>query len=110
MPRASYKQTYIRKWRKRRGLSLRQLADRLESSPGEPLISHASIGRIERGEQPYSQPILEAIAFALNVSVAQLLMVDPTKDGEVIELFNEIEASKRDDAIRILKALASEAS
>lgn len=96
---------FIREWREYRGLSLRKLADRMEKSPGVPLTSHANIGRIETNQQPYSQDILEAIADALNVSVTDLLTVDPTKDGEVVDLVRLIKAKDRDAAIRILRAL-----
>jgi len=100
-----YSKTYIREWREYRGLSLRRLADRIELDGQGESISHASIGRIEKGEQPYSQPILEALAHALNCSVTDLLSVDPTKEGEVIDLVRLLNDAQRDQAIRVLKAL-----
>lgn len=81
-----YGKMFIREWRQYRGLSLRRLADRLELNGPDETFSHASIGRIEKGQQPYSQPILEAIADALNVEVHHLLSVDPTKEGQVVDL------------------------
>jgi transcriptional regulator with XRE-family HTH domain len=105
MTKRKYGKTYIREWREYRGLSLRRLADRLELNGPEETISHASIGRIENGLQPYSQPILEAIAAALNVSVTDLLGVDPTKEGEVVDLMRMINDKNRAQAIRVLKAL-----
>lgn len=101
-----YGKTFIREWRLHRGLSLRRLAGRLELDGPDDTFSHASIGRIETGKQPYTQPILEAIAAALDVTVADLLMVDPDKEGEVIDLVRRINAKNRDAAIRMLKALA----
>jgi transcriptional regulator with XRE-family HTH domain len=109
-----YRRTYIKEWREKRGLSLRRLADRLEYSPGgEPLISHASIGRIEKGQQPYSQPILEAIAAALGVPAWMLLEVNPDKDGDVIDItlrLNKAPPQLRDQAISILNALLQSAA
>ncbi|ASQ10201.1 helix-turn-helix transcriptional regulator [Sinorhizobium meliloti] len=105
MTKRKYGKTYIREWREYRGLSLRRLADRLELNGPEETISHASIGRIENGLQPYSQPIIEAIAAALNVSVTDLLGVDPTKEGEVVDLMRMINDKNRAQAIRVLKAL-----
>lgn len=100
--------TYIRAWREKRGLSLRQLAGRLETTPGgEPLISFASLGRIEKGKQPYSQPILEALAHALNVSPSMLLEVDPNAEGQVIDLLRKLEPSKRTQALEYLRYLAT---
>lgn len=104
-----YRKTYIRQWREKRGLSLRRLAERLENSPGGDLmLSHVSIGRIERGLQPYSQGTLEAIAEALGVTAAMLLEVNPEKDGDVIDItlrLNKAPPELRKQAINILEAL-----
>jgi len=108
-----YQRTYIKEWREKRGLSLRRLAERLEETPGgELLISHASIGRIEKGQQPYSQPILEAIAAALGVPAYMLLEVNPDKDGDVIDItlrLNKAPAELRNQAINIINALLQSA-
>lgn len=100
-----YGKTFIREWREYRGLSLRRLADRVELDGPTETISHASLGRIEKGDQPYSQPILEALAHALSCSVIDLLSVDPTKEGEVVDLMRLIDDRNREQAIRVLKAL-----
>jgi len=104
----SRKPHYIKEWRLKRGLSLRRLAARMETEPGVELISHASLARIEKGEQPYSQDILEALAVALDTSMAMLIEVDPTKDGEVIDLMRRLDESKRAQALDYLKFLASQ--
>jgi transcriptional regulator with XRE-family HTH domain len=77
---------FLRAWRKHRGLSLRQLAERMEIEPGVPLMSHANLGRIETGEQPYTQDLMEALSDALGVSVPMLIEVNPEVDGQVIDL------------------------
>lgn len=104
-----YGRTYIKEWREKRGLSLRRLADRLEQTPGgDLLISHTSIGRIEKGQQPYSQPILEAIAEALGVSASMLLEVNPNIDGDVIDITLRLKKASpelRQQAIDIIQAL-----
>lgn len=51
----------LRAWRERHGVSLRQLADRLRGDDEDPLISYASLGRIERGLQPPSWAVLERL-------------------------------------------------
>lgn len=43
--------------------------------------THASIGRIENGRMPYSQPIMEGISKALGVPVATLITTPPPEDG-----------------------------
>lgn len=90
MAKQPYKRTYIAEWRKFRGLSLRKLADRVESEPGEASLSHASIQRIEMGTQIYTQETLEALAVALNCTPADLLTVNPNKEGKVVDLLTEL--------------------
>ena len=58
----------------------------MEREPGIPLMSHANIGRVENFQQPYSQELLEAAAVAFDCTVEQILTVDPTKEGEVIDI------------------------
>jgi transcriptional regulator with XRE-family HTH domain len=101
-----YEKTYLRNWRKKKGLSLRKLAARMEYEPGVQLISHVQLGRIEKGEQPYSQPILEAAAQALGITVTMIVDVDPDKEGDVIDLLKYLKGSKRDQAIEYLRFLA----
>jgi transcriptional regulator with XRE-family HTH domain len=79
----------------------------MERSPGEPLISHAQISRIEKGENQYTEETLWALAEALDCDVADLIGVDPTKDGEIVDLMRHMPADKRKDAIAVLKALAN---
>lgn len=100
---------FIRAWREYRGLSLRRLADLLEMAPGVPLMSHANIGRIETGQQPYTQDFLEATARALGVTTADLLTVDPTKEGEVVDLMRAIAERKDEQTLAVLRALAGKA-
>ena len=107
MEKSKYKISFIRQWREERGYSLRTLASRMESEPGIELISYAQLGRIEKGQQPYSQPILEAAAHALNVSVTDLIRNDPTKDSEVIDLLKELSESDKNYAIKFLKSMKS---
>lgn len=107
--RATYRRTYIEAWRKYRGLSQVQLEHRMERAPGEPLISRVSIGRIEKGLQPYSQPILEALAEALDCTPSDLLEVNPMKDGEVVDLMRilrSMDHAKLGQIAKIAKAIA----
>ena len=96
---------YIKEWRLHRKLSLRKLADRMETEPGVPLTSHANIDRIEKGVQPYSQEILEAIAVALDVSVTDLLSINPTKNAEIVDLLNAMPDKTKETAFKMLKSL-----
>jgi transcriptional regulator with XRE-family HTH domain len=102
-----HEKTFLRKWRKKKRLSLRQLAARMEYEPGVQLISHAQLQRIETGEQAYTQPILEAAALALGITTSMILDVDPDKEGDVIDLLRYLKGPKRDQAIEFLRFLAN---
>lgn len=96
---------YLREWRKYRGLSLRKLAERMESEPGIQLTSHANLGRIELFQQPYTQEILEAAAVALDCTVGDILSVDPTKEGEVVDLLRLLKEKDPETVRAFLQAL-----
>lgn len=98
------KKHYIKQWREFRGYSLRKLAARMEESPGEELLSFASIGRIENGKQPYTQQTLEALAFALDCKPYMLLTMNPLVDGEVIDIMKLLEGDSGGKALNVLKA------
>jgi len=98
---------YIAEWIKHRGVSLRKLAARMEAAPGEQMLSHASIGRIAKGEQPYSEEILLALADALDCTVPQLLTVNPLKDGEVIDMLTLLKDKDPATVRAILSGLPS---
>lgn len=73
--KASQPKHFIKKWRKYRGYTLEALAADVGST-------HATLSRIERGLSPYSQEILEKLAWALKCTPADLLARDPTRMKE----------------------------
>jgi transcriptional regulator with XRE-family HTH domain len=98
------KATYIRAWRKERGYTLDQMVGRLAELGVE--TTGASISRIERGEQPYSQDILEALAEALAVTVADLIENNPAMpDAEVIDLMRHLDEREKQQAAAVIKAM-----
>jgi transcriptional regulator with XRE-family HTH domain len=103
------KKHYIREWRQFRDLSLVRLAGRMTDHAGNEVISSVSIGRIERGQQPYSQPIIEGLAVALDCTVEDLVSVNPHKAGEVVDLMRIIkrfDADKVQQLLKIAKAIS----
>lgn len=68
----------IKAWRKHRDLTLARLSERLEVMEGFQ-ISDGQLSRIERGEQPWNQDLLEALARILQCEPADLIMRDPTR-------------------------------
>lgn len=104
LPYMGRKATYIRAWRKDRGYSLDEVVGRLDVLGVS--ITGASLSRIERGLQPYSQDFLEALADALNVSVSQLIEHDPSLPGakviDLLQRLTEREASQAEDVLRAM--------
>ena len=95
-------QHFFREYRERKGISLRKLAASLPTdAKGEPLVSYAQLNRIEHGEQAFTEPVLNAVADALGVHRIMLLEMDPTKDGEMVEMLGKLNAKTRADAIRL---------
>ncbi len=103
-PKPARRPTYIRSWRKHRGLTLSQLADRLVVEL-EIEISEGQLSRIERGETPYSQDILEALAAVLRCEPADLIMRDPTQPDAIWSLLDTLKPGERLQAVEIIKAL-----
>jgi transcriptional regulator with XRE-family HTH domain len=95
--------TFIRQWREHRGLSLERLAGRLSTTK-------ASLSRIERGLQPYSQPILEALAEALTCAPADLLMRNPTDPEGIWSIWDNIPVLDRPRVVAVLRAMLSSAT
>ena len=71
----------LREWREFRDLTLEHVAAAIGPSLGG--FTHASLSRIENRKQPYSQPILEALARVYGTDVASLLSRSPGDPGAV---------------------------
>lgn len=91
------RRVFIREWRKYRGLTLVQLAQRVG-------VSQPTVSRIERGEQPYSQPILEAFADALGCEPSDLIGRLPGAPSELTLLVNKVPPEKADAVATVLRA------
>lgn len=82
-PKPAKPKHFIRQWRKHRHLTQEQLAERIEATAG-------AISQLENGIINYTQPTLEALAFALMCEPGDLLSNDPTKQGDVVDLMRLI--------------------
>ena len=100
--------TFIRQWRAHRGLTIEALADRVATKLGR--FTHASLSRIERGKQPYSQPILEALADALRTDTWSLLHRDPTDPDGIWSIWDQAKPAQRKMIVDIAKTLLKIAS
>ena len=91
------RRTFIKAWRKYRGMSQAQLADRLGTT-------NSSISRIEHGLQPYSQEVLEAIAEALMCEPGDLLTRAPSQDA-IWTVWETASDSERGTIVEIAKTI-----
>lgn len=89
---------FFRAWRKYRGLTIEQLADRVE-------MSVSSISQLERGLQGFSDKTLLALADALRCEPGDLLSRDPRLDGAVVDLMRLI---KQKDAAQTVIAFLNQ--
>lgn len=107
--------SYIREWRKHRGLTQEQLVGRLlelagDVKPDDPKLTipltMASLSRIENGMQNFSMAALQAFADALEVDEpGWLLDRNPLKAGEVVQLRPGLSADQVKQAEDVLRAM-----
>lgn len=103
------KATYIRQWRLKRGFTLDQMVGRMAELGVE--TTGASLSRIERGVQPYSQDILEAIAEALGRAPADLIENNPDlPEAEIFDLLRHLDDRETRQAESVLRAMFSKSA
>lgn len=69
----------FRAWREAHGLSLRELEAKLAETLGHPVVTYASLSRLETGKTPYDQEILEALAAVYGIAPGPLLELPPPR-------------------------------
>lgn len=98
VPKKTKPRHFIKEWRKFRELTQAQLAERVGVSDGN--ISH-----LENGNQNYTQPILEALADALQCEPADLLMRNPLQTGAIWTIWEGLDPPAKQQAIEILEVI-----
>src|SRR6185437_660286 len=80
--------TFIKQWRIHRGYTQEQLGGMINTSG-------SMMSRIESGETPYTQDVLEALAEALRTDPASLLMRDPTNPEAMWSIWDQAKEAQR---------------
>ncbi len=93
-----YQKTFMREWREHKGRTLEEAAEVAG-------ITHASLSRIERGKQPYSQAILEALADYYGTNAASLLMRNPQDPEGIWTVWDQAKPGERRQIVEIARAL-----
>lgn len=106
---------YLRAWRQAAGLTLEQVAERVErlseeranADPSTRALSmtHATMSRIERGKIPYNQLLLELLADIYHTDRASLIMRDPADPEGMWSIWDQLKPTERAQAVEVIKAL-----
>ena len=96
------RRTFIKAWRKHRGLTLAQLSERVGVTIG-------AISQVENSGN-YTRPMLEAIADVLRCEPADLLMRNPSDPDGPWSIWERLTPVQRRQAITILKTLGDDKS
>jgi transcriptional regulator with XRE-family HTH domain len=96
--RMSRQPHYIKEWRKHRGLTQEQLAERIG-------IDKGYLSKIENGKRRYDQPFLEAAAVVLQCAPADLIIRDPSDPDGIWSVWDTLEPVERRQVVEIAKTL-----
>lgn len=89
---------YIRQWRKFRGYTQEQLAERIG-------VTHGAVSQLETGKVKYTQPMLEAVAEALMTEPAAILNVDPLSERKMWSLWELAKPGQKRQIEAIVEAI-----
>lgn len=90
--------TFIREWRQYRGYTLEQLAEMIGTT-------HATLSRIERGQRPYNQVLLEILAEALLTDPASLLIRNPQEPTAIWTIWDQAQPGEREQIVDLAKVV-----
>lgn len=93
-----FRPTFIRQWRKKRGLTLEACAERAGMSKG-------NLSNIETGKTGYNQATLEALAEALQCEPVDLLIRNPADPEGIWSLWETARPAQRKQILGIIKGL-----
>lgn len=101
-----WRATRLRDWRKAAKLSLEEVCEKLAERPFLIEYTHASLGRVERGEQMPLIELIEALAVIYKSDVTSILNRQPgtpaPKEPDAGELLESFRAAAAEDHPRIL--------
>ena len=90
---------YLRAWRKKKGLTLEQLAEKVGTT-------RSVVHLLENEQRPLSAKWLRKFAEALDTTPGRILDVDPDEaSAEVLDIWDSISKRDRPRAVRVLRSL-----
>lgn len=109
---------YLRAWRKHRGLSIEGAIERAKELLSDRVIaegeegdmrrlglSQPNISRIERGDLPYGQPLLEILAEVYGTDPASLIMRDPGDPEGIWSIMDQVPAAERPRFLKVISGV-----
>jgi transcriptional regulator with XRE-family HTH domain len=88
---------FLRQWRKFRGYTLEQAAERVG-------MSHQNLGKIERGRVPYNEPLLDILADVYRTDKGSLIMRDPTVKDAIWSILDQLAPPERTRLVERIEA------
>lgn len=98
-----FRPTFIRQWRKFRGLTLEKCAERSGMSKG-------NLSNIETGKTGYNQATLEALAEALQCDPVDLLIRDPSEPDGIWSLWERAQPAQRKQLLGMIDGFLNAAT
>ena len=98
MARPKPRDWFLKQWRKHRGLTQDQLAERAGLS--KPFLS-----QLENGKRQFTHETLVVLADALRCEPADLIMRDPSDPDGLWSIYDQLSAPQRRQVVEIAKTL-----
>lgn len=95
-PKPQPRRHFVKQWRKFKGLTQEQLAERIGVTPG-------AISQLEMGRVRYTQNMLEALADEFGCKPGDILNVDPTKEGAMWSIWENLDIATRNQVVEIAR-------
>lgn len=92
------RKTFLREWRKHRGKTLVQVAEHLH-------MTHGNLSRIERGQVPYNEDLLDALADLYMCAPVDLLIRNPLEPESIWSLWDRAQPGERQQIVAVAEAL-----
>lgn len=93
-----YRPTFLRQWRLKYGKTLVHVAEHLH-------MTHGHLSKVERGQQPYNQELLERLAELYMCAPADLLIRDPSEPTNIWSIWDRAKPGERRQIVTVAEAL-----
>ena len=90
--------TFLREWRKHRDKTLQAVAEEIG-------ITHGQLSRIERGEQPYNQELLEKLSEIYQCDPVDMLIRNPADPEAIWSIWDRAQPGEREQIARVASAI-----